>query len=134
MSEPVERVDEQDRVVGAADRGEAICRRWPHRVATVVCRAAEGGEFVHRRPDDVSRFPGQYNWLTFLRRGAISPYWLGVHEAGIADGVAPGRSEVAWHDWLPESALGKALRLWPFVPDGREAFTQYAVRRAPGDG
>ncbi|MBV7696736.1 NUDIX domain-containing protein [Streptomyces sp. TRM70350] len=95
------------------DRGEAIKNRWLHRVATTVCRDTEGRILVHRRQEDVSRFPGQYNWLIggaaeigesyeeaaarelteelgvqapvrfafkFLCRGAISPYWLGVHE------------------------------------------------------
>ncbi|MGW4993769.1 NUDIX domain-containing protein [Streptomyces mirabilis] len=113
MGEMVERVDEQDRTVGVVDRGEAIRRRWLHRVATTVCRDPDGRILVHRRPDHVSRFPGQYNWLVggtvgagetypaaasrelaeelgvhaptrflfkYLRRGVISPYWLGLHE------------------------------------------------------
>lgn len=63
MSEPVDRVDEQDRVLGVVDRAEAIRRGWPHRVATIVCRDPAGRILVHRRPDDSSRFPGQYNWL-----------------------------------------------------------------------
>lgn len=63
MSELVEHVDEQDRVLGIVDRGEAIRRRWLHRVATIVCRDAEGRILVHRRPESLSRFPGQYNWL-----------------------------------------------------------------------
>ncbi|MGI5426947.1 NUDIX hydrolase [Streptomyces sp. CA-179760] len=63
MSELVERVDEQDRVLGVVERGEAIERRWPHRVATTVCRDPEGRFLVHRRQEGVSRFPGQYNWL-----------------------------------------------------------------------
>ncbi|MFF3582474.1 NUDIX hydrolase [Streptomyces mirabilis] len=63
MGEMVERVDEQDHAVGVADRGEAIRRGWLHRVATTVCRDPDGRILVHRRPDHVSRFPGQYNWL-----------------------------------------------------------------------
>ncbi|MGW1521682.1 NUDIX hydrolase [Streptomyces sp. NPDC002287] len=63
MGELVERVDERDRVLGVVDRDEAIRRRWLHRIATVVCRDAEGRFLVHRRPDDDSRFPGQYNWM-----------------------------------------------------------------------
>ncbi|MER6316198.1 hypothetical protein ABT237_20790 [Streptomyces sp. NPDC001581] len=66
--------------------------------------------------------------FTFLCDGAISPYWLGVHEAVIDESVAPDPSEIAWHDWLSESALREALRQWPFVPDCREAFTKYALR------
>lgn len=63
MGELVDRVDEQDRVVGTVDRGEAIARHWLHRVATTVCRDAEGRVLVHRRAADMSRFPGQYNFL-----------------------------------------------------------------------
>jgi isopentenyldiphosphate isomerase len=63
MGELVERVDEQDRVLGVVDRGEAITHHWLHRVATTVCRDGEGRVLVHRRAADMSRFPGQYNWL-----------------------------------------------------------------------
>jgi 8-oxo-dGTP pyrophosphatase MutT (NUDIX family) len=63
VGEMVERVDEQDHTLGVVDRGEAIRRRWLHRVATTVCREPGGRILVHRRPDHVSRFPGQYNWL-----------------------------------------------------------------------
>ncbi|MEV0218807.1 NUDIX domain-containing protein [Streptomyces sp. NPDC050704] len=160
MTELVERVDEQDRVLNVVDRGEAIRRGWLHRVATVVCRDAEGRVLVHRRPEDTSRFPGQYNWLLggaaevgesyeeaaarelaeelgvratvrfvfkYLCRGAISPYWMAVHEAVIAGDVTPDPSEIAWHDWLPETDFRQALWQWPFVPDSREAFMKYAA-------
>ncbi|MFI1730565.1 NUDIX hydrolase [Streptomyces acidicola] len=61
--ELIERVDEQDRVVGVVDRAEAMSRHWLHRIATTVCRDPEGRILVHRRANDVSRFPGQYHWL-----------------------------------------------------------------------
>ncbi|WP_328844379.1 NUDIX hydrolase [Streptomyces sp. NBC_00258] len=61
--EQVERVDEHDRVLDIVDRGEAVRRGWLHRVATVVCRDPGGRILVHRRPEHVTRFPGQYNWL-----------------------------------------------------------------------
>lgn len=63
MSELVERVDEFDRVVGVVERREAIERKWLHRVAVTVCRDTAGRVLVHRRPEGVSRFPGQYDWL-----------------------------------------------------------------------
>ena len=63
MGELVERVDEEDRVIGVVDRAEAIEKRWLHRIATTVCRDPDGRILVHRRPQDVSRFPGQYHWL-----------------------------------------------------------------------
>ncbi|MGW7072069.1 NUDIX hydrolase [Streptomyces sp. NPDC054855] len=63
MTELVERVDEQDEVLAVVDRAEAIRRKWLHRVATIVCRDTTGRIFVHRRPEDMSRFPGQFNWM-----------------------------------------------------------------------
>lgn len=63
MGELVDRVDEQDRVLGVVDRGEAIKHHWLHRVATIVCRDEEGRVLVHRRAADMSRFPGQYNFM-----------------------------------------------------------------------
>ncbi len=63
MSELVEHVDAQDRVVAVVERSEAIRRGLPHRIATVVVRDPAGRILVHRRPDRASRFPGQLNWL-----------------------------------------------------------------------
>lgn len=160
MREPVERVDEQDRVLGVVDRDEAIRNGWPHRIATTVCRDPQGRVLVHRRPEHVSRFPGHYDWLIggaaevgesyeeaaarelaeelgvrtrvrfvfkFLCRGAISPYWLGVHEAVVAEPLTPAPSAIAWYGWVGEAELGEALRTRLFVPDGVEA-----LRRHPG--
>ncbi|WP_020134036.1 NUDIX hydrolase [Streptomyces sp. 351MFTsu5.1] len=63
MGELVDRVDENDLVIGVVDRAEAIEKGWLHRVATTVCRDPLGRILVHRRSDEMSRFPGQYNWL-----------------------------------------------------------------------
>lgn len=49
MGELVDRVDEQDQVVGA----EAMCQGWLHRMATIVCRDGDGRFLVHRRPDQL---------------------------------------------------------------------------------
>lgn len=65
----------------------------------------------------------------FLCRGAISPYWLGVHEAVITGEVTPDPREVAWHGWLTEAELREAVRQWRFIPDGQEAFDRYLTRR-----
>ncbi|WP_431989996.1 NUDIX hydrolase [Streptomyces albogriseolus] len=70
MTELVERVDDDDRVIGLVDRGEAIRRRWLHRVATVVCRDTRGRILVHRRPPDAVRFPDGVN---FMLGGASEP-------------------------------------------------------------
>ncbi|MGW7410919.1 NUDIX hydrolase [Streptomyces sp. NPDC054863] len=64
----------------------------------------------------------------FLCRGAISPYWLAVHEAVVAEAVTPDPAEIAWHDWLPEVTFREVLWQWPFVADGREAFMRYEAR------
>ncbi|MFJ7587580.1 NUDIX hydrolase [Streptomyces sp. NPDC097617] len=169
MVELVERVDEQDRVVAVVERGEAIRERWLHRVATIVCRDADGRILVHRRPDNASRFPGQFNWmlggavdvgesyegaaarelaeelgvradprfvLKFLCDGAISPYWLGLHEVVITEPVQPDPGEVAWFDWLTEPELQGMLSSSEFIADAREAFERYAAlgRAAGGSG
>lgn len=158
MGELVDRVDEQDQVLGVVDRAEAIRQRWLHRIATIVCRDEDGRVLVHRRPDDSTRFPGQYNWMLggaadvgesyeeaaarelseelgvraaprfvfkFLCMGAISPYWLGLHEAVIRTPIRPSIEEVAWHDWLTETELELLERQREFVPDAREAFERY---------
>ncbi|MET9735861.1 NUDIX domain-containing protein [Streptomyces sp. NPDC006458] len=63
MGEWVERVDEDDVVLGVVDREEAVRCRWLHRIATVVCRDGEGRILVHRRPHGADRFAGQLNWM-----------------------------------------------------------------------
>lgn len=82
----MERVDEQDRVLGVVDRGDAVRNRWLHRIATTVCRDPEGRFLVHRRSDGVSRFPGQYNWLI---GGAVD---VGESYASAAPGNSPRNS------------------------------------------
>ncbi|MFE3450309.1 NUDIX hydrolase [Nonomuraea sp. NPDC059194] len=61
MGELVERVDEHDRVVGVVDRGEAVRRNWPHRIATTICRDQAGRILVLRRSETHFRFPGHYD-------------------------------------------------------------------------
>ena len=151
-------MDEHDQVLGVVDRREAIRHAWLHRIATIVCRDADGRILVHRRPADVRLFPGQLNWMfggavgvaesyedaaarelaeelgvrarprlvfKFLCAGAISPYWLGLHEVVITRSVRPDPSEVAWHDWLTEAELADLVHDQAFVPDAREAFDRY---------
>lgn len=61
----------------------------------------------------------------FLCAGAISPYWLGLHEVVITGSVRPDPSEIAWHDWLTEPELVDLVRDQAFVPDARDAFGRY---------
>ncbi|MEU8888607.1 NUDIX domain-containing protein [Streptomyces sp. NPDC048442] len=67
--------------------------------------------------------------FTFINRSGLSPHWLGVHEAVVADAVVPDPDEVAWHDWLIEPELRSALREWRFTPDSREVFSRYLAFR-----
>ncbi|MDT0379818.1 NUDIX domain-containing protein [Streptomyces sp. DSM 42041] len=71
--------------------------------------------------------------LTFLCHGAISPYWRGLHETVVdCTAVAPDPSEIAWHAWLTEAELHRAVADAdrPFVPDGIEALDRYSRGRA----
>ncbi|MFJ8133323.1 NUDIX domain-containing protein [Streptomyces hydrogenans] len=60
MDELVERVDCQDRVLGVVTRRQAIREGWLHRIASTVCRDKHGRILVHRRSEQLSRFPGLY--------------------------------------------------------------------------
>lgn len=61
MDELVERVDDQDRVLGSVvSRRQAVREGWLHRVAVTVCRDERGRILVHRRSEGLSRFPGFY--------------------------------------------------------------------------
>lgn len=54
-------VDERDRVIGTAPRGEAIARRLRHRSVSVQVRDPEGRIFVHRRTPVKMVFPSMYD-------------------------------------------------------------------------
>lgn len=61
VDELVERVDDQDRVLGSVvSRRQAVREGWLHRVAVTVCRDERGRILVHRRSEGLSRFPGFY--------------------------------------------------------------------------
>ncbi|UBU17832.1 NUDIX hydrolase [Nonomuraea gerenzanensis] len=60
MTELVERVDDQDQVLGVVSRDDAIRHGWLHRKATTVCRDERGRFLVYRRADGLSRYPGYY--------------------------------------------------------------------------
>nr|WP_239135368.1 NUDIX domain-containing protein [Streptomyces sp. SID12488] len=61
----------------------------------------------------------------FLCRGAISPYWLGVHEAVVAEDLSPDPAEIAWHGWVSDGELQVMARQLAFVPDGVEVLRRY---------
>ncbi|MFI8998039.1 NUDIX hydrolase [Streptomyces sp. NPDC053542] len=54
-------VDEQDRVVGQAPRGEAYARRLRHRSTFILVRDAQDRIFVHRRTAQKLIFPSHYD-------------------------------------------------------------------------
>ncbi|MFJ9753241.1 NUDIX domain-containing protein, partial [Streptomyces chartreusis] len=58
----MERVDEQDRVLGVVSRRDAVREGWLHRVGVVVCRDRQGRFLVHRRAEHLSRFPEHYEF------------------------------------------------------------------------
>ncbi|MFF1700144.1 NUDIX domain-containing protein [Streptomyces sp. NPDC058257] len=60
MDEVVERVDARDRVLGPVSRRDAVREGWLHRIAVVVCHDRRGRVLVHRRAEQVPRFPGYY--------------------------------------------------------------------------
>nr|QIY76685.1 NUDIX domain-containing protein [Streptomyces sp. RLB1-33] len=163
VDELVERVDAQDRVLGVVSRREAVREGWLHRVGVVVCRDRQGRFLVHRRAEQLSRFPGHYELgvggaagvgesyeqaaarelseelgaqatvclrFKFLNRVGLSPHWLGACDAMLPKVVAPDPGEVAWHGWLTESELRRALQQWTFTPDSQEIFDRYSARRA----
>lgn len=66
----------------------------------------------------------------FLCRGAISPYWLGVHEAVVAEDLSPDPAEIAWHGWVREGELWELTRQLTFVPDGVEVLRRYQTGAA----
>lgn len=71
--------------------------------------------------------------FTFLNRGGLSPYWLGACDAVLQEIVACDPGEVAWHGWLTEAELRRALRQWTFTPDSQEVFDRYLACLADPD-
>ncbi|MFG3291858.1 NUDIX hydrolase [Streptomyces sp. NPDC048179] len=164
MGELVDQVDKRDQVLGVVERGAAMRHRLLHRIATTVCRDADGRFLVHRRADTHPRFPGQFDWmlggavhtgesyekaaarelteelgvvarprfvLKFLCEGALSPYWLGLHEVVVRGPVHPDPAEISWHTWLPPTELSALAAQDSFVPDAREALTRYRALNTP---
>ncbi|MEV7297697.1 NUDIX domain-containing protein [Streptomyces microflavus] len=62
----------------------------------------------------------------FLCEGEMSPYWFFVFET-VVDGehIVAEPAEVAWHGWLTDEELDKAMQEWPFVSDSRDAYSRY---------
>ncbi|MET7330817.1 NUDIX domain-containing protein [Nonomuraea sp. NPDC005650] len=167
MTELVERVDDQDRVLGVVARDDAVRCGWLHRIATTVCRDELGRFLVYRRAEGLSRYPGYYEVafggavdvgesyqaaaarelaeelgvdvpvrevVTFLCRGEIGSYWLGVYEAVIVGDVSPDPKAVSWVGWLTSAELSEVVGRHRFIPDGQEALRRYLQARAASPG
>ncbi|MGW7433816.1 NUDIX domain-containing protein [Streptomyces sp. NPDC054861] len=67
-------VDESDRVVGQAPRGEVYARGLIHRCVFVRVRDAEGRTFVHRRTPEKLLFPSMYDMFVGGVVGAGESY------------------------------------------------------------
>ncbi|MFC6020049.1 NUDIX hydrolase [Plantactinospora solaniradicis] len=67
-------VDEYDRVVGQAPRGEAYARRLRHRCVFVLARNPAGRIFVHRRTAEKLVFPSRYDMFVGGVVGAGESY------------------------------------------------------------
>ncbi len=67
-------VDERDRVVGQAPRGEATARGLRHRCVFILVRDAEGRIFVHRRTPGKLVFPSRYDMFVGGVVGAGEEY------------------------------------------------------------
>ncbi|MFI2372573.1 NUDIX hydrolase [Streptomyces sp. NPDC018833] len=67
-------VDEQDRVIGRAPRGEAYARGLRHRCVFVLVRDGDGRIFVHRRTAGKLVFPSLYDMFVGGVVGAGETY------------------------------------------------------------
>lgn len=68
--EIVDVVDDANRIVRQAGRGEVFANRLRHRSVAVLCRNGRGEIFVHRRTATKRVFPGQYD--AFISGGVRS--------------------------------------------------------------
>ncbi|MDQ8703027.1 NUDIX domain-containing protein [Streptomyces sp. LHD-70] len=67
-------VDEQDRVVGTAPRGEAYAKGLRHRCVFILARDAKDRVFVHRRTPTKLVFPSMYDMFVGGVVGAGEAY------------------------------------------------------------
>ncbi|WP_055622836.1 NUDIX hydrolase [Streptomyces sp. JHA19] len=114
-------VDEQDRVVGRAPRGEAYARGLRHRCVFIEARDAEGRLFVHRRTPTKLVFPSHYDMFVGGVVGAGESY----------DDAALREAE----EELGVSGLPRPVFLFKFLYDDGAGQTWwsavYEVRCAP---
>jgi hypothetical protein len=100
----------------AVSRRQAVREGWLHRVAVTVCREERGRILVHRRSQQLSRFPGLRDVVV---GGAVN----------VGESYDPDPDEVARHGRLTEPELRSALPVWRFTPDSHEAYSRYLAFR-----
>jgi isopentenyldiphosphate isomerase len=126
VAELVERVDDQDRVLGVVDRGDAERHGWLHRIATSVCRNETGRFLVYRRAADLPRYPDYYE-VTFGGAVKVGESYETAAARELAEELgidAPVRLVLTFlcHGELGSYWLGvhEAVIAGPIDPDPRE--------------
>ncbi|MFF8846149.1 NUDIX hydrolase [Streptomyces sp. NPDC015127] len=113
-------VDEQDRVIGQAPRGEAYARGLRHRCVFVLARDAEGRVFVHRRTATKLVFPSLYDMFVGGVVGAGESYDdAALREAEEELGVSGLPRPVPLFTFLYEGAGDPAQTWWSSVYEVR---------------
>lgn len=56
---------------------------------------------------------------------AVSPIWLGVHEAVVTGAVSPDSREIAWHQWTPEAEVRRLFNDGQFSAHVEDVFGRY---------
>ncbi|AEM86107.1 NUDIX domain-containing protein [Streptomyces violaceusniger] len=74
-------VDERDRVMGQARRGDAMAHRLRHRCVFILARDAQGRVFVHRRTAEKLVFPSLYDMFV----GGVVGAGEGYDEAALRE-------------------------------------------------
>ncbi|MEV6129476.1 NUDIX domain-containing protein [Streptomyces violaceusniger] len=74
-------VDERDRVMGQARRGDAMAHRLRHRCVFIQARDAQGRVFVHRRTAEKLVFPSLYDMFV----GGVVGAGEGYDEAALRE-------------------------------------------------
>jgi len=105
-------VDDDDRVVGQAPRGEAYARRLRHRCVFVQARDAHGRIFVHRRTPTKLVFPSMYDMFV----GGV----VGAGESYDAAALREAEEE------LGVSGLPHPVPLFKFLYDGGDGQTWWS--------
>lgn len=117
--EIIDIVDEHDRVVRQASRGEAYAKGLRHRCVFVLARDADDRVFVHRRTATKSVFPSHYDMFVGGVVGAGESYdSAALREAEEELGVSGLPRPVPLFTFLYESP-GTSLSWWSRVYEVR---------------